>query len=99
MTARQPLPVTRVWLRADCDFLTEKARFSYSTDGKRFEPLGGELTTGLSSSRPFRACATLFSTTTLAAPRRLGGLRRLTVPRAAPARAHQADPDRPSSSQ
>ena len=28
-----PLRATRVWLRADCDFLTEQARFSYSTDG------------------------------------------------------------------
>jgi len=24
---------TRIWLRADCDFLTESARFSYSFDG------------------------------------------------------------------
>src|SRR5206468_1204498 len=31
-----------VWLRARCDFLTEKASFSYSTDGQTFEPLGGE---------------------------------------------------------
>ena len=43
-TARRRLSATRVWLRADCDFLTEKARFSYSTDGKRFEPLGDEFT-------------------------------------------------------
>ena len=43
-TARRPLKAGRVWLRADCDFLTEKARFSYSTDGRRFEPLGGEFT-------------------------------------------------------
>jgi beta-xylosidase len=43
-TARRPLSAARVWLRADCDFLTEKARFSYSTDGKRFEPLGDEFT-------------------------------------------------------
>ena len=33
-----------MWLRAQCDFLTEKARFSYSTDGKKFEPLGAEFT-------------------------------------------------------
>jgi hypothetical protein len=33
-----------MWLRAHCDFLTEKARFSYSTDGKKFEPLGDEFT-------------------------------------------------------
>jgi beta-xylosidase len=43
-TVRLPLSAGRVWLRADCDFLTEKARFSYSTDGKRFEPLGDEFT-------------------------------------------------------
>ena len=35
----------RVWLRAHCDFLAEKAAFSYSTDGKKFLPLGKELTT------------------------------------------------------
>jgi xylan 1,4-beta-xylosidase len=43
-TAQRPLPGTRVWLRADCDFLRETARFSYSTDGTRFEPLGDEFT-------------------------------------------------------
>jgi hypothetical protein len=43
-TVRRPLTARRVWLRAECDFLTEKARFSYSTDGKRFEPLGDEFT-------------------------------------------------------
>ncbi|HEU4996779.1 MAG TPA: glycoside hydrolase 43 family protein [Gemmatimonadaceae bacterium] len=42
--ARHPLAATRVWLRADCDFLTEKATFSYSTDGRRFESLGDEFT-------------------------------------------------------
>jgi xylan 1,4-beta-xylosidase len=41
-TAQRQLSAGRVWLRADCDFLTEKARFSYSTDGRRFEPIGGE---------------------------------------------------------
>jgi hypothetical protein len=41
-TVRRPLSGGRVWLRADCDFLTEKAHFSYSTDGKRFERVGGE---------------------------------------------------------
>jgi xylan 1,4-beta-xylosidase len=30
-----------LWLKADCDFLTETAQFSYSLDGKRFLPLGG----------------------------------------------------------
>lgn len=36
----QQLSSPRVWLRADCDFLTEQARFSYSLDGKQFVPLG-----------------------------------------------------------
>jgi hypothetical protein len=40
-----PLGAERVWLRAECDFLTEKQRFSYSTDGTKFEPLGGEFVT------------------------------------------------------
>lgn len=31
---------TRVWLRADCDFLSERARFSYSFDGVHFTPIG-----------------------------------------------------------
>ena len=43
-TVRRPLHARRVWLRAECDFLTEQARFSYSTDGRRFEPLGGGFT-------------------------------------------------------
>jgi hypothetical protein len=29
-----------LWLRVYCDFFTEKARFSYSTDGKNFELMG-----------------------------------------------------------
>jgi hypothetical protein len=39
---RVPFPGSRVWLRAQCDFLSEKARFSYSADGKTFTPLGSE---------------------------------------------------------
>jgi hypothetical protein len=35
-----PLDALRVWLRARCDFLTEQAAFSYSTDGSTFQPLG-----------------------------------------------------------
>jgi beta-xylosidase len=38
--AGAPLAGTRVWLRAECDFLTEEAQFSYSTDGKTFERIG-----------------------------------------------------------
>lgn len=33
---------THIWLRADCNFDTEKALFSYSTDGTNFTSLGGE---------------------------------------------------------
>lgn len=39
-----PLATKHVSLRARCDFLTEKATFSYSTDGKKFASLGGEFT-------------------------------------------------------
>ena len=37
---RVPLTAGRVWLRAACDFLREEARFSYSTDGRIFQPIG-----------------------------------------------------------
>jgi beta-xylosidase len=45
-TVRVPLPAgaTRVHLRADCDFLTEQARFSWSVDGKTFTPIGAPFT-------------------------------------------------------
>jgi hypothetical protein len=43
-TATAPLRGARVWLRAECDFLTERARFSYSTDGARWSPLGRSFT-------------------------------------------------------
>lgn len=33
----------RVWLRAECDFRTQKAQLSYSTDGKKYQPLGEEI--------------------------------------------------------
>lgn len=39
-TARAPLTGHTLWLKADCDFMTEMAQFSYSLDGKRFLPLG-----------------------------------------------------------
>ncbi|MEN9938294.1 MAG: hypothetical protein RLZZ387_4873, partial [Chloroflexota bacterium] len=39
-TASVPLAARRVWLRAHCDFLTEQASFSYSTDGEAFHALG-----------------------------------------------------------
>jgi beta-xylosidase len=43
-TVSVPIAGGHVWLRAHCDFLTEKATFSYSTDGITFQPLGGEFT-------------------------------------------------------
>jgi xylan 1,4-beta-xylosidase len=41
-TVRAPFKGGRVWLSAHCDFLTEKATFSYSIDDKNFQPLGDE---------------------------------------------------------
>jgi xylan 1,4-beta-xylosidase len=40
---RVKTPGTRIWLRAECDFLTERARFSYSFDGITFTPIGNEV--------------------------------------------------------
>jgi len=42
-SVRVKMPGTRIWLRADCDFLTERARFSYSFDGASFTPIGDEV--------------------------------------------------------
>ena len=42
-TARVKMTGTRVWLRADCDYLTERARFSFSFDGVSFTPIGDEV--------------------------------------------------------
>lgn len=41
---RAPLAGDRVWLRASCDFRRELATFSYSVDGREFQPIGGEVT-------------------------------------------------------
>lgn len=45
-SARAALPAgtTRMWFRAACDFLKEEAAFSFSTDGKKFTPLGRAFT-------------------------------------------------------
>lgn len=43
-TASAPMEGSRVWLRADCDFLTEKARFLFSANGKEYRSLGDEFT-------------------------------------------------------
>jgi hypothetical protein len=37
---RVPFAGNRIWLRAECDYLTEQARFAYSLDGKAFTPIG-----------------------------------------------------------
>jgi len=39
---REKFAGKKIWLRANCDFETEKAVFSYSTDGLNFKPLGEE---------------------------------------------------------
>lgn len=41
-TTTKQINASRVWLRAHCDFDTELAQFSYSTDGKSFHPIGVE---------------------------------------------------------
>jgi hypothetical protein len=43
-TERLAITPKRLWLRAECNFDTEKALLSYSVDGKRFTQLGGEFT-------------------------------------------------------
>jgi xylan 1,4-beta-xylosidase len=43
-SARIPTKAPRIWLRADCDYMTERARFSYSIDGKRYVPFGVDFT-------------------------------------------------------
>lgn len=43
-TTRVALDARRIWLRADCNFLSEQASFSYSTDGKHFIDIGGAWT-------------------------------------------------------
>ncbi len=38
--SRVPMRGPRVWLRAECDFVNNAARFSYSVDGKRHARIG-----------------------------------------------------------
>lgn len=40
VTSRAPFSGTKVWLVADCDFVTELAQFGFSTDGESFSELG-----------------------------------------------------------
>lgn len=37
---REPINTSRIWLRVHCNFDTDKAQFSYSTDGATFKSLG-----------------------------------------------------------
>jgi len=39
----EPLTGPRVWLRAHCNFDTDVAELSYSTDGAKFNAIGGEM--------------------------------------------------------
>lgn len=41
---RLEVNATRIHLRADCDFLTERATLSYSLDGRRYRPMGEPVT-------------------------------------------------------
>ncbi|GGD08253.1 glycoside hydrolase 43 family protein [Aquisalinus flavus] len=40
VTDRVSVDATRVWLRADADFMSEEAQFSWSVDGETFEEIG-----------------------------------------------------------
>ncbi len=42
-TISVPAPGPNIWLRAECDFLSETARFSWSADGKNFTALGEQM--------------------------------------------------------
>ncbi len=42
-TERTPLAAAKVWLRATSDFNENLSQFSYSTDGKTFQNLGGKI--------------------------------------------------------
>jgi len=42
-TYSQSIGATTIWLRAVCDYDTEKAIFSFSTDGSIFQPMGDEM--------------------------------------------------------
>lgn len=39
---RKRIKAGRIWLRAECDFLSEHHKLSYSLDGRHFEALGAE---------------------------------------------------------
>jgi beta-xylosidase len=39
-TTRAPIEGKRIWLRAECDFLSNQATFRYSTDGKVYTTIG-----------------------------------------------------------
>jgi len=41
---RREIRGDRIWLRADCDFITERATLSYSLDGKTYTSLGEPVT-------------------------------------------------------
>jgi beta-xylosidase len=43
-TTHHEIAGTKIWLRADCDFLTERATFAYSLDGRKFTPFGEPVT-------------------------------------------------------
>jgi xylan 1,4-beta-xylosidase len=44
-TVREPVAGPYVWLRVHCNFDTEIAKFSHSTDGKNYKPIGADFTT------------------------------------------------------
>ena len=90
-TATIPLRATRVWLRADCDFLTEESHFSYSTDGTKWTRFGRVFTTAFQLKTFQGVRFALFHYNTGGAAGRRSRLRLDARRRAAPARSHAAD--------
>jgi hypothetical protein len=40
---KEPFTAKRIWLRVHCNFDTDIANYSYSTDGAKFQPIGEEI--------------------------------------------------------
>ena len=78
-TETKPFNAKQIWLRAYCDFLTEKARFSYSIDGEKFEPFGDEFTM-IFQVRTFQGIRySLFNYNTLGGPGGFADFDKFTV--------------------
>ena len=93
-TITTPLHGPRVWLRADADFLTEQARFSYSTDGAHWTALGAPFTMVFQLVTFQGVRFALFHYNTRDTPGGVADFDRMERTRAAPARADACHSDR-----